>query len=243
MYRSLQRLAGGTAVLLTALLPGAAAAWDWSVTPYGWGIDVNTDTAVEQPSGPDIQFSELVDVLDFAGQVLIEGRGPRFGVLVDLTSLQVSDRRLRGPFEVDTDTEVTLAEIAGTVDVSGGEGRTALLFGVRHASLDLQLEFETTGPLALRSRVGEDVTIDDVMIGIMHIGRLAERWSFALRADVATGDTDFSWNVGAHAGFNWSESGTLWLGYRHLDLDFGDVGDMSPEIVVTGPQVGATFRF
>jgi len=64
-----------------------------------------------------------------------------------------------------------------------------------------------------------------------------------LRGDLATGDTDFSWNVSAVAGYQFTGfDGQLELGYRYLDLDIGRIGDLEPEVAVYGPALGLTFN-
>jgi len=217
--------------------------WEWSVTPYGWAINVDLDTGVDQPSGSTVDFSDLVDNLDFAGQLHLEGRKNRFGFLVDFTNLQLSDRTSQGQFELDTDTTVSLLEAAAIFSLADGTPRTEVLLGVRSLKLDLKVKLESSGPLGFTQRVSEDVTLTDIMAGIRYVAPLSDKWTVVVRGDVATGDTDFTWNASAIVGYQIGKSSTLQFGYRYLNIEFDEQGPLDPEMTISGPEVGITFNF
>jgi len=64
-----------------------------------------------------------------------------------------------------------------------------------------------------------------------------------VRADIASGDTDFTWNINAGVGRNFGSGGTLILSYRHMDVELDTDGSFAdPELVLTGPLIGYTFH-
>lgn len=216
--------------------------WAWALTPYMWVVDVDMDTGLEEPSGGTTDFSDILDKLDFAVLVHFEGHKDRFGFLVDFVNLQVSDRKTQGPIQVDTDLNISVIEGAAIVALSDEPQRTEFFFGFRSIVGELEVEFETTGPGGFLRREKEDSTLVDAMIGIRHIRPLSDKWTLSVRGDVATGDTDFSWNVEVGLGRHFGDSGTLELMYRHLNMD-ADLGALEPEITLFGPVIGYTFHF
>ena len=216
--------------------------WAWALTPYAWVIDVDLDTSLEESSGGSTEFSDILDILDFAALVHFEGQKDRFGFLIDLTNMQLSDRTMQGPIQVDTDTTLWLIEGAAIVALSDEPRRIELLFGFRSLILDLEVELETIGPGGLIRRESEDKTVTDAMVGIRYFTPLSEKWTLTVRGDVATGGTDFSWNVAADFARQF-DSGTLHLGYRYLNVEFDNIGPVAPEITIFGPRIGYTFHF
>ena len=226
-----------------------AEAWQWKVTPYVWGVSPELNLGVVIPpddnqAGTEAAFSDLLDKLDFAGQVHIEAQKDDFGFLLDLTNLQLSDRTTQGLLEVDTDSSTSLIEGAMLFRISEGTSRTDLLFGFRTLMLDVDIEIEGLGPQGNVIEKSTDTTLTDVMAGARFNTPLSERWNFSVRGDVATGDTDFSWNVSAVFGYRFPSAGTVLFGYRYLDVDFDNEGRFTdPELIIQGPQIGYSFHF
>jgi hypothetical protein len=219
-----------------------AEEWAWALTPYVWVIDVDMDTSLDEPSGGSTEFSDILDILDFAALVHFEGHKDRFGFLVDIQYFELSDRTTHGSIQVDTDTSAALIEGAVIVALSDGAERTELLFGIRSIVGKLEVEFETTGPGGFIRREKEDKALVDAMVGIRHTRPLSDKWAFNVRGDIAAGDTDFSWNVELGVARQVGDSGTLHLVYRHLNIE-ADLGSLEPELTLFGPMIGYTFHF
>ena len=222
-------------------LPTQADTWAWEVTPYAWLPSITLDSDVERSSRPEIQFKSLVDTLDFAAQVHLEGKGKRFGTLLDFTNVQTSDRRTRSPFEVDTDFAATMVEAAVTVPV--GDAGVELMLGLRALDTNLDIEFETTGAIGALQEASADATLLDGLAGIRYQTDLADQWSLSLRADVAAGDTDATWNASAILGYQLSKASVLRIGYRYMDARLGDIDDTETELRLAGFAAGLTFLF
>ena len=56
------------------------------------------------------------------------------------------------------------------------------------------------------------------------------------------GDSDTSWDVYAGAGYEYSDSISLTLGYRHQEIEYEN-GDFLYDIRMSGPVTGLSFRF
>ena len=81
------------------------------------------------------------------------------------------------------------------------------------------------------------------MIGLRYIMPLSDKWTLALRGDVATGDSDFSLNASALLGRRIGKLGTMQIGYRHLNVKLDSLGALEPEITLSGPAIGYINHF
>jgi hypothetical protein len=126
--------------------------------------------------------------------------------------------------------------------------------GVRFLSVDLSTEWnlsgEVTGPngetiLDARGEIGEDVDLWDAIVGLKGHFNLGEGgedgWSLPYTVDVGTGDSDLVWSATASLSrqYGW---GSLIVGYRHLEYD-QDQGGLLQDLSLSGPGIGANFRF
>lgn len=239
----------GCALVASAQSRSSEKTWEWTVTPYAWAISTELDTSASLPGDGNsgavrLDFSNLLDKLDFAAQLHFEGQRDQLGFLLDVTNLQLSDRTEQGQFQVDTDSNTTLIEAAVILGAIHGGTGTQLLVGLRSIMLDVELEIERTGQASTVREAAADVTLTDAMIGIRHQRALSEKWRVAIRGDVATGDTDFSWNASAIVGRNFGERGTLLVGYRYMNVEMKTEKDLlEPELTIDGPLIGYMFRF
>jgi len=236
------------AVCLTSLsaAPAWSDDWEWSLTPYVWGISSDLDVAVVGDTDPtqETQLSDLIDKFDFGFQGHLEGRKDRFGFMVDYTNLQLSDRVTRRNLEIDSDSNINLLEAAGIYALFEGEGRTELMVGFRALKVELELEIDGLGAVGARRVITEDDSLVDAMLGIRYIRPLSEKWSLAVRGDIASGGTEFSWNVSAVVARRFGERSSFILGYRYLHVGFDDEGDLAdPDLAIYGPQIGYMFHF
>ena len=242
--------------LLRIVMVGALAAtwapvacaddgWDWYVAPYLWASGVTTDLHTDFPpinGETETDFSDIVDKLDGAFQIHIEGQGDRFGMFADFTYLGISDDRNRPRFSTDSDVDTRILEVAGVW--SPGEGRYQgldVFAGVRVFDIDATFNLDPTNP-ALSSRsldVGKTAT--DLMVGLRYTIPFSDRWGVTLRGDGSTGDTEGTWNVSAI--FQYKMRRGLWaFGYRHMNVEI-DTGGNDTEIEMSGPIVGYAYKF
>jgi hypothetical protein len=106
--------------------------WDWSITPDAWLIGARFSTTVDIPDDGGQKFSDIGENLDFAGQLHLEGQGERLGILLDITSLQLSDSGPKNDYVIRTDSKTTLLEAAATWSLQQGpDSETILFLGTR----------------------------------------------------------------------------------------------------------------
>jgi hypothetical protein len=226
-----------------------AEGWDWTVTPYLWAASNKLDLGVVIPpdddqAGSEASFSDLLDTLDFGAQVHVEGYKGRYGMMLDITNLQVSDRTTQGLLELDSDASLSLIEGAALLRIGDSSPQTELILGFRSINLDLELELEGLGADGNVIEQSIDKTLTDAMVGARFTFPLSERWNLSLRGDVASGDTDFSWNASAMFGYRFPTAGTVLLGYRYLNIDFDNEDRfLKPELTMCGAQVGYACHF
>lgn len=69
----------------------------------------------------------------------------------------------------------------------------------------------------------------------------AGRWIFPYYADVGAGASDLTWQASVGLGYRY-DWGDLKLEYRHMNYQ-GDEDALVQELTMSGPSLGATFRF
>jgi hypothetical protein len=85
-------------VLVSTALAQDSDKFGWSVTPYIWASDTSLDISVRDTGiggGADIKFSDLLDDLDTAIQIHVEGGKGNWSGFGDLTYIETSDTTQR----------------------------------------------------------------------------------------------------------------------------------------------------
>lgn len=248
-----------SAAILAFLATGTARAeeWQWMVTPYIWASDMSVDVkGVNGASiGSDLDFSDLLDKIDFAVMGHVEGRRGSVGFFLDLTYLATSDKyqvdrhpQIPDDTEIKTNLDTMLFEAAGFVRPFGENSPLELLAGVRTISMDLELKATLPAPISTTEKFKGDETLVDVFAGARMLVPLTEHVSLSLRGDVATGDTDFTWNLVGVLGYTFGQEQqySALAGYRYLNIDLKDAdgpGEADTDLTIRGPMAGFTFRF
>lgn len=251
MNNILRHAALGTALAcLASLAPAAQAAdgegWEWIVAPYGWAASIGTDLQRRTPpSGgvsTDTSFSDIVDKIDGAFQIHIEGQNEQWGMFTDFTFLGLADEHDRPRFHTESDLDTRLFELAAVW--SPGEGRYRgwdLFAGLRYIDVDLTVRFVPTNPAFSPTTFDGSETYNDFMLGARYTWALSDRWGLTLRGDGSFGDTDGTWNTSAVASYR-MKRGTWVFGYRYLSVEL-QTGDSDTDITMSGPMIGYGFIF
>lgn len=229
------------ALLATFSASVQATDWDWTFAPYLWAASVTTDLREDVPPVPnESSFSDVVDKLDFAFQGHLEGQGDRFGAMLDVSYLALSDDRSFGSFDTESSVNVTMTEIAGVwnVDPARYEGLD-LIVGLRHTVADADFDIRPQAAPLPDVRVGIDQSYTDVMVGARYTAQLSDRWSIVTRADGSWGDNDGAVNLSAMLGRRFASS-TLLFGYRYLATDLSEAGT-EVDLTMHGPIVAFAF--
>lgn len=205
---------------------------------YGWLSGVDGEVTVRGLSAEvDESFSDLAESLEGAAMLHFETRRDRWLLLADAIFVSVADQGRAA--EVDLDQ--TILEVLGGYALSES---FEVLLGGRYMSLEPKISL--TGPVA-RSAEGRKDWLDPV-IGGRYWTKLAARWDLVARADVGGFGvgSDLTWNLAVNAILRASDSVSVVLGYRLLEVDLEEgrgrerfVYDMT----TSGPQVGVAFHF
>jgi len=256
--RRIARGARFLAVLLPALLVAAQFlarpahaedGWRFQVTPYAWAPSLS-GTVKPRPFLPtasfDRPFSDILENLDGAFFVSGTARYDRFVIFGDFTWSAVTEQdRIALPFapfgfDVHGQVRQLSATLAGGYSVvARPEFTLDLLAGARLWHIDASVNIRGTGLAASKS----DTWLDPVLAARAR-WQFAPDWSVIAYTDVG--------GFGAGSNLTWQAVGTLnyrvndrvflSAGYRHMALDY-DRGGMKLDIDMTGPLIGATFRF
>jgi hypothetical protein len=224
--------------------------WEFAISPYIWLPTVDTELGVEGvPFESDSQtdVADLLNSLDFALMLSAEAHKGRFGVLVDMQSLKLSQEgHLGGPVERETDGELglfvaTLAAEYRVVD----EPRFSLdaLAGARVLYADVEIDV-ADGPLGIGFDGGQNETWVDPIVGAKCSYRFTDALALNTYADIGGfgAASDITWQVQATLSYTFNEHFELYAGYRCFADDF-ERGEFQFDAKLYGPLLGATFRF
>ena len=251
MNTILRHVSLGTAILCMAAFSSPALAtdgegWDWMVAPYGWGASIGTDLQVRQPPAgglsTDTEFDDIVDKIDGAFQIHVEGQGDHFGMFTDFTFLGLADEHDRPRFHTESDLDTRLFELAavwspGDVRYQGLD----LFAGLRYIDVGLTVQFDPENPLFNSSKFDGGETFNDFMIGARYTWAMSDRWGATLRGDGSFGDTEGTWNASGLVSYK-TNHGAWMFGYRYLSVEL-QTGDSDSEITMSGPMIGYGFKF
>jgi hypothetical protein len=246
------RILGLLITVLLAVFPGAAAQGEqadapkWSITPYIWATETRVDLALRDANigTGEISFGDLLDVLDAAFMIHVEGGGGSWSAFGDLTYLKTSDSSERTLFVVDTNSKQLFFDGA-VAWWPGGVGSNFNLYGgMRYSGFDDRYTFRLVTD---NTPVGERrATKDyyDALVGLRYRFDFSERWALLTRADTSFGDSEgtvllqanLAWTVGKRL------QNRVMLGYQYKTAEFKD-GDLRLDFDYQGPMAGFNFRF
>lgn len=252
MKTTIQRatLASAAALCLAGTAATASAAdgegWDWMVAPYGWAATVGTDLDTDRPPSADLStesdFADIVDKIDGAFQIHVEGQGDQFGVFADFTYLGLADENERPRFATQSDLDTRLFEAAAVWSPGADRYRGLDVFGgLRYIDVDLTVQIDPVNPLFNTAVVDASRSYSDFMLGARYTWDLSERWGLTLRGDASFGDTEGTWNTSAVAQYR-TKHGAWLFGYRYLSVELGS-DENNTEITMSGPMLGYAFKF
>jgi hypothetical protein len=243
---------GFAILMLSTLMPAAAAHgqemdnFGWSITPYLWATETTVDLTFRDADvgAGEISFSELLDVLDAAFMIHVEGGGGNWSAFGDLTYLKTSDSTERAAFVVDSNSKQLFFDGA-VAWWPGGVGSNFSLFGgLRHSGFDDRYTFRL---IINNAPVGERRSTKDyydALVGLRYRFDLSERWALLTRADTSFGDSEgtllvqanLAWTVGKR------QQNRILFGYQYKTADFRD-DDLGTDFSYQGPMAGFNFRF
>lgn len=243
--------------------------WQWGLTVYAWLPSMSGDTSF--PSSPggggsaiDVSGSDIIDALNFTFMGMLDVRRGRWGLATDVNYLGLggskSDTRALSIGGNELPASVTAKanlDVSGWVWSTVGTYRVVeqsgysfdVLAGARLLDLSQTLKWNLEGDigsLPLPGRDGRSEVSDSLWDGIVgvrgHVNFGAEHsWFAPYYLDIGTGSSDLTLQAMAGVGyaFHWGEITGVW---RYLDYDL-ESGSPMQSLTLSGPAIGATFRF
>ena len=243
---------GSTALACLTLLPVTAAygqqvdEFGWSITPYLWATETKVDLTFRDTNigTGEISFNDLLDVLDAAFMIHVEGGGGNWSAFGDLTYLKTSDSTERTILIVDSDSKQLFFDGAVAWWPNGAGSNFSLFGGLRYSGFDDRYTFRL---ITDNSPVGERRSTKDyydALVGLRYRFDFSDRWALLTRADTSFGDSEgtvllranLAWTVGKR------QQNRILLGYQYKTADFRD-GGLRLDFDYQGPMVGFNFRF
>ena len=234
------------------LLPVTAAhgqqtnEFGWSITPYLWATETKVDLTFRDTNigTGEISFNDLLDVLDAAFMIHVEGGRGNWSAFGDLTYLKTSDSTERTVLIVDTDSEQLFFDGAVAWWPNGAGSKLSLFGGLRYSGFDDRYTFRL---IIDNSRIGERRSTRDyydALVGLRYRFDFSERWALLTRADTSFGDSEgtvllqanLAWTVGKR------QQNRILFGYQYKTAEFRD-DDLRLDFDYQGPMAGFNFRF
>lgn len=225
--------------------------WQVEVTPYLWFAGEhgkNRLGTLAPVQDIDRSIGDMFDNLEAAAYVSGNVRVGRFVALADI-NYAVTEDKLDSPrlFPPPLYGRERIARITGTV-AAGWElfenDRVTLdaFGGVRYTRVETVSKLRFNGVFA--GRFSKTIDFADPIVGARANVALTDRISLNAYGDI--GGFHVSSNLTAQAmatvEYHVTDHLSLLAGYRYLTIDFED-GDTLLDVDVSGPLVGATFRF
>ena len=239
------------AMLLMLIAAPAARAQDadgfnWSITPYLWATETVVDLTFRDADigAGEISFSDLLDVLDAAFMIHVEGGRGNWSAFGDLTYLKTSDSTERTALVVDSNSEQLFLDAAAAWWPGGVGSNLSLFGGLRYSGFDDRYAFRL---IINNAPVGERRSTKDyydALIGLRYRFDLSDRWALLTRADTSFGDSEgtvllqanLAWTVGKR------QQNRILFGYQYKTAEFRDA-DLRLDFDYQGPMAGFNFRF
>jgi hypothetical protein len=217
---------------------------EWSITPYLWASETGVDLTYRETElgGGEISFKDLVDVLDTAGMIHIEGGKGQWSMFGDLTYLKLSETNERRLLTIDTQNKQTFMD-AAVAYWPGGVGSSFNFFaGLRYTGFKDRYRF-SLGDSVLDER-STSANYYDALFGLRYRFDFAERWSLLTRGDCSFGDSKGICLVRANLAFTVgkSQQNRIMVGYQYKQAEYKD-GDLATDFTYHGPTAGFNFRF
>jgi hypothetical protein len=219
----------------------AGNGWKTEVAPYAWLAGVNGDISVNGLSAHmNESLSDIPDVLDFGGMLVVESAKDRAAILFDTAYVKLSDSRASTSLNMTQ----SVTELAGayTAIVPESTGLALdVLAGIRYWNVNN--EVSTAG----LSQAGRQDWFDQ-FLGARARWALAKNLLLAVRGDVGGFgvESKWSWNAIATIQYSVSDWVSIGAGYRALfgHYEHSDAsGNFRYSATLAGPIIGMSFGF
>ena len=235
---------GGSGFLSTAAAQESDS-FGWSITPYGWAPTTNIDLTVRDNNigAGDISFSDLLDTLDAAFMIQVEGGSGNWSAFADLTYLKTSDITERTVFAIGIDSEQIYLDAAVAYWPDGVGSPLSVFGGLRYSGFDETYSFSLIDGTPVSSTPSGD-DYYDALLGIRYRFDFSERWQLLTHGDFSFGDSEGTYLVRANFGYivGKRQKNRILFGYQYKSAEYRE-GDLVKDFTMHGPMAGFDFRF
>jgi len=236
---------------LVACVKSAAAQennsdWEFYTSPNIWATGVGIETNMFGPLPPtniDVDFSEILDHLNFALENTFEVRKGRVIGLFDFNYFDLSvEQNLSGAMftKADADMKMILASTSIGYRIVDDD---PIDFDVFAGAQIVWMDTDTTVSGMGTVSISDGDTLIDPIVGIRT--RIDLGSGFFLNGIGMIGgfgaSSKLTWQLFGAIGWQANDWLALQAGYRHWKIDLKG-GDLVDETEMTGPIIGATFR-
>ena len=217
----------------------------WSITPYLWAPTTKIDLTFRDTNigAGEISFSDLLDSLDAAFMIQVEGGKGNWSAFGDLTYLKASNTNARTVFTIAIDSEQIFLD-AALAYWPGGVGSPLSIFGgLRYTGFDESYGFSLNdGTPVTELPSSEDYY--DALLGVRYRFDFSERWQLLTHGDFSFGDSEGTYLVRANFGYivGKRQQNLILFGYQYRSAEYRD-GDLTKDFTIYGPMAGFDFRF
>lgn len=215
--------------------------WKTEITPYAWLSGVSGDFTVNgQSAHISESLSDVPDVLDFGGMLVVESTKNRAAILFDTAYVKLSDSRTSTI--LDLTESVTGIAGAYTVLVPEGAGVALdVLAGIRYWYVKSEVS------IAGLDQAGHQDWVDQ-FLGARARWALSKKLLLAVRGDIGGFgvESKWSWNAIGTIQYSISDRVSATAGYRSLygRYKHGDASNkFEYKATLAGPVIGMSFRF
>ncbi len=236
-------------ICLLAATPALAQDWTFDGSIYLWFP--KTDVALDTPLGSvegSLSISDALQDLDMAFMGAIEARTGNWGFIGDFIYFNVSPTaptpRGLAFSEVVVDTKLTMLSGYGMYRVHADERTSVDLgFGARAYWSDVTTTF--SGNLAATRVFEADDNWVDPLLAARIKANFNEKWYGALFLDAGGFGvgSDSTYQIIATVGYRINDRWSVQGGYRYLDIDKDEDELSDLNISLSGPILGAVYRF
>ncbi len=222
--------------------------WNHTAAIYLWMAGQSGTMAVKGvPAQVDVDFSDILDALDAGFLGHFETKKDEWAFGADVVYLKLGTTANYGTLgftNVNVKAETTIAEFFAAYEFAPA---WEVLGGVRYTSVsgDLGINNQIL-PKGLQFLGKKDWF--DPFVGLRYITPINDKWSFRGRIDAGGFgvNSDMVWSASALFGYQFSDTGTAYIGYKVLDYDYADGAGNNRfvyDVSMQGPLLGVAFDF
>lgn len=218
----------------------------WSVTPYVWAPTTKVDLTFRDTNvgTGEILFKDLLDALDAAFMIQIEGGKGNWSVFGDLTYLKTSATIERSILTIDSKSKQTFFDAAIAYWPAGFRSQLSVFGGVRYSGLDDGYAYTGNIGSVIDGEVRNSDDYYDALVGLRYRFDLSARWQLLTHGDYSFGDsegvfilrTNFAYTVGK------KQQNRILFGYQYKESEY-KAADLTTAFKYNGPMVGFDFNF